>query len=149
MVSFSPLDGFLIIDDTTLDKPYAKNMDLVYRQWSRKHHRVVNGINSRTLLWTDGNAIIPVDFGIYDIDADGKTKMILFEICFAKQNNGAFSLALFSSIAGTPVWIITSIFAILAHAARPPFSRELTGRDGPRSRARTDAPYHSSLGNSA
>ena len=69
-----PQKGVLVIDDTTLDKPYAKNMSLVYHQWSGKHHRIVNGINICTLLWTDGNAIIPVDFGIYDIDVDGKTK---------------------------------------------------------------------------
>jgi len=49
-------------------------MDLVYHQWSGKQHRLVNGINICTLLWTDGNAIIPVDFRIYHIDADGKTK---------------------------------------------------------------------------
>ena len=29
-----PETGLLIIDDTVLDKPYAKHMDLVYRQWS-------------------------------------------------------------------------------------------------------------------
>ena len=27
-------NGFLIADDTLLDKPYAKKMDLVYHQWS-------------------------------------------------------------------------------------------------------------------
>jgi putative transposase len=66
--------GFLIIDDTILDKPYAKNMSLVYHQWSGKHQQLVNGINIVTLLWTDGNAIIPVDFRIYDINSDCKTK---------------------------------------------------------------------------
>lgn len=70
----NPQDGFLILDDTTLDKPYAKKMDLVCRHWSGKHHRVVNGINLITLVWTDGHAIIPVDFRIYDIDNDRKTK---------------------------------------------------------------------------
>jgi putative transposase len=45
--------GLLIIDDTTLDKPYAKHMDLVYRQWSGKHHRIVNGINLETVVWTN------------------------------------------------------------------------------------------------
>ena len=29
-----PETGLLIIDDTVLDKPYAKHMDLVYRQLS-------------------------------------------------------------------------------------------------------------------
>ena len=69
-----PGEGILIVDDTTLDKPYAKKMDLVYRQYSGKHRHAVNGINITTLVWTDGNSVIPVDFRIYDIDNDGKTK---------------------------------------------------------------------------
>jgi putative transposase len=69
-----PGEGILIVDDTTLDKPYAKKMDLVYRQYSGKHHSVVNGINITTLVWTDGNSVIPVDFRIYDNYNDGKTK---------------------------------------------------------------------------
>ena len=70
----NPKIGLLIIDDTTLDKPYSKHMDLVYRQWSGKHHQIVNGINLETVVWTNNEAIIPVDFRIYDIDTDGKTK---------------------------------------------------------------------------
>ena len=69
-----PGEGILIVDDTTLDKPYAKKMDLVYRQYSGKHHSVINGINITTLVWTDGNSVIPVDFRIYDNCNDGKTK---------------------------------------------------------------------------
>jgi putative transposase len=49
----------LVVDDTTLDKPYAEKMDLVTRHWNGKHHRVV-GINLITTLWTDGNRLIPV-----------------------------------------------------------------------------------------
>ena len=37
--------GLLVNDDTTLDKPYARKMELVTRHWSGKHHRVVEGIN--------------------------------------------------------------------------------------------------------
>lgn len=69
-----PGEGILIVDDTTLDKPYAKKMDLVYQNYSGKHHSVVNGINITTLVWTDGNSVIPVDFRIYDNYNDGKTK---------------------------------------------------------------------------
>src|SRR3712207_4813213 len=36
--------GLLIIDDTSLDKPDARTIDLVRRHWSGKHHRVVHGI---------------------------------------------------------------------------------------------------------
>ena len=36
----------LLLDDTTLDKPYAgEKMDLVTYHWSGKHHAVVKGIN--------------------------------------------------------------------------------------------------------
>lgn len=44
--------GVLVLDDTTLDKPYARQMELVSRHWSGKHHRVVQGINLVSLVWT-------------------------------------------------------------------------------------------------
>ena len=67
-------DGVLILDDSTLDKPYAQKIELVTRHWSGKHHRVVNGINLVSLLWTDGDTHIPCDFRIYYKPCDGKTK---------------------------------------------------------------------------
>jgi hypothetical protein len=66
--------GVLIVDDTTLDKPYARKMDLVHRHWSGKHHAVVDGINLITLVWTDGDRLIPVDYRVYDKPNDGITK---------------------------------------------------------------------------
>jgi len=66
--------GLLVIDDTTLDKPYARKMDLVTRHWSGKHRRVVQGINLVTLLWTDGNALTPTDFRLYDRPQDDPTR---------------------------------------------------------------------------
>src|SRR3954447_9409777 len=41
--------GLLIIDDTTLDKPYAQKIALVHRHWSGKHHRIVAGIIGQLL----------------------------------------------------------------------------------------------------
>lgn len=49
-------------------------MELVTRHWSGKHHRVVQGINLISTLWTDGVAIVPVDYRIYYPDKDAKTK---------------------------------------------------------------------------
>lgn len=94
-----PQNGFLVIDDSTLDKPYAKKMDLVYHQWSGKQHRLVNGINICTLLWTDGTAIIPVDFRIYDINTDGKTKNDHFRDMLHKAKERSFQprIVLFDS----------------------------------------------------
>jgi putative transposase len=66
--------GVLVLDDTTLDKPYAKQMALVTRHWSGKHHAVVRGINLLTLLWTDGERYLPCDYRIYEKASDGLSK---------------------------------------------------------------------------
>lgn len=66
--------GILVIDDSTLDKFYAQKMELVTRHWSGKHGRVVQGINLITLLWTEGDRHIPVDYRFYEKLVDGATK---------------------------------------------------------------------------
>jgi hypothetical protein len=66
--------GVLVIDDSTLDKFYAKKMELVTRHWSGKHGRVVQGMNLITLLWTEGDSHIPCDYRLYDKISDGATK---------------------------------------------------------------------------
>src|SRR5205085_10931986 len=71
-INFS--QGILVIDDSTLDKPYSKKMELVVRHWSGKHHAVVSGINLITLLWTDGDRHVPVDYRIFDKKKDSLTK---------------------------------------------------------------------------
>jgi putative transposase len=66
--------GVLVIDDTTLDKPYANHMALVTGHWSGKHGRVVQGINLLSLVWTDGTCRFPCDFRLYHKAQDGLTK---------------------------------------------------------------------------
>jgi hypothetical protein len=73
--------GYLIVDDSVIDKWYAKAMDLVKFQYSGTHHRQVDGINVVSLLWTqsldperDPAEHIPIDFRIYAPDYDGKDK---------------------------------------------------------------------------
>jgi putative transposase len=66
--------GMLVLDDSTLDKLYAQQMDLVTYHWSGKHKAVVKGINLLSLLWTDGEARLPCDFRIYSKKQDGLTK---------------------------------------------------------------------------
>src|SRR5215210_706242 len=58
--------GWLVLDDSTLDKPYAQTIDRVGRHWSGKHKRVVWGINLITMVWTDGDRGIPCDDRLYD-----------------------------------------------------------------------------------
>ena len=66
--------GLLVLDDSTLDKHYAKKIELVGRHWSGKHKRVVWGINLITMVWTDGDRVVPCDYRLYDKAKDGLTK---------------------------------------------------------------------------
>lgn len=74
--------GMLIVDDSTLDKPYAQKIGLVHptgisfghKQCSGKHHKVVRGINLVTLLWSEGERVVPCDYRFYDKPNDGATK---------------------------------------------------------------------------
>ena len=66
--------GVLVLDDSTLEKPYSPLNALVYRHWSGKQKEVVEGINLITLLWTDGVRCVPVDYRVFDKDRDGRTK---------------------------------------------------------------------------
>jgi len=68
-----PAAGVLVVDDSTLDKPYARSIELVTRHWSGKHHAVVRGINLVSVVWTDGDRHVPCDYRVYDT-ADGLTK---------------------------------------------------------------------------
>jgi putative transposase len=65
--------GILVIDDSTLDKPYSRDIELVGHHWSGKHHAVVRGINLVTLLWTDGDRHVPCDYRVVD-KSEGLTK---------------------------------------------------------------------------
>ena len=66
--------GVLIADDSTLDKLYSRKIELVTRHWSGQHKRVVLGINLVSLLWTDGERYMPIDYRIYHKAQDGLTK---------------------------------------------------------------------------
>jgi len=69
-------DAYLILDDSVHDKPYAKQIDLVKRQYSGVHHGQVKGIGVLSLVHTTGasHALTPVDYRIFHPASDGKTK---------------------------------------------------------------------------
>jgi len=91
--------GLLIIDDTTLDKPYASAMALVSRHWSGKHHEVVQGINLMSLVWSDGDACLPCDYRIYNKAQDGLSKNDHFREMLQQAHTRGFqpSLVAFDS----------------------------------------------------
>jgi len=64
----------LIIDDSTLDKPYAHQIALVHWHWSGKHRKAVSGINLVSLVWSDDTHAVPCDYRLFDAPNDGLTK---------------------------------------------------------------------------
>jgi putative transposase len=83
--------GLLVLDDPTLDKPYAQKMDRVTDPWSGQHPRVVKGIALLTLLWTEGKALIPCDFRVYDQPQGGKTQNESFQELRRKARGRGFT----------------------------------------------------------
>lgn len=69
--------GFIVFDDTVIDKDFSRNIELVRHQYSGNTHRVIKGVGVVTCVYvnpqTDQFWII--DYRIYDPDGDGKTKL--------------------------------------------------------------------------
>lgn len=66
--------GYLVCDDSTLDKSYSRKNELAKLQYSGNAHGLINGINLVNLLWTAGQEYIPIDYRIYQKANDDKTK---------------------------------------------------------------------------
>ncbi|MBE0448586.1 MAG: transposase [Actinobacteria bacterium] len=66
--------GYLIGDDTLLEKPRSKRNELAKVQYSGNQHSLKNGICLVNLLWSDGADYVPIDYRYYDKARDDKTK---------------------------------------------------------------------------
>jgi len=76
--------GVLVADDSTLDKPHARKMELVTRHWSGKHRQVVWGINLLSLLWSDGEVSLPCDCRVYEQGGPSKNEGLRAMLATAK-----------------------------------------------------------------
>jgi hypothetical protein len=85
-----PKQGVLVVDDSTLDKPYARHMALVTRHWSGKHQEVVQGINLISLVWTNQECRLPCDFRIYNKSQDGLSKNDHFQHMITQAHERGF-----------------------------------------------------------
>lgn len=75
-VKFSA-QGYLVFDDTVLDKRHSHQIELVRRQWSGNVKAVIKGIGVVTCVYVNPelDQFWLVDYRIYDPDGDGKTKL--------------------------------------------------------------------------
>jgi hypothetical protein len=70
-------DGYLVFDDTVVDKNFSFKMDLVRRQWSGDAHGVIKGVGVVTCVYVNPalDQFWIIDYRIYDPAGDGKTKL--------------------------------------------------------------------------
>lgn len=86
-------EGYLVGDDTLLDKRFSKGNELAKYQYSGNEHRVVNGIVLVNLLWTQGEEYIPVDYRVYRKEEDDKSKNDHFRDMLRKAKKRGFKPA--------------------------------------------------------
>ncbi len=69
--------GYLVFDDTVLDKQSSYEIELVRRQYSGNAHAVIKGIGVVTCVYVNAerDQFWIIDYRIYDPDGDGKSKL--------------------------------------------------------------------------
>ncbi len=83
--------GYLVVDDTLLEKRYSRENELAKVQYSGNSHELVNGICLVNLLWINGELIIPVDYRVYQRENDDKTKNDHFQDMLKRAKQRGFS----------------------------------------------------------
>ena len=70
-------DGYILFDDTVLDKSHSFVIEVVRRQWSGNEKRVIKGIGVVTCVYVnpDINRFWVIDYRIFDPERDGKTRI--------------------------------------------------------------------------
>jgi hypothetical protein len=67
-------DAYLLVDDSVQNKQYSRQIELVKRQYSGAEHGLVRGIGVVNLVHSDGEVFYPIDYRIYAVEQDGKSK---------------------------------------------------------------------------
>lgn len=66
--------GWLALDDTIIEKPYAEKIEGVYWTYSSKNSTFIQGITLTVLIWSDGQRTIPLKFMVYEKDSTDKPR---------------------------------------------------------------------------
>jgi len=85
-------NGYIVFDDTVLDKNYSFAIELVRRQYSGNAHGIVKGIGVVTCIYVnpEKDQFWLIDYRIYDPAGDGKSKLdhvreMLLNLVYHKQ----------------------------------------------------------------
>ena len=91
--------GYLILDDTVMEKPYARLLGEAAWVWSSKQRKVVFGVSVVLLVWTDGQVRIPLAFRLWQKAGPSKFDLALEMLSYARNRCGV-SPSLSSSTRG-------------------------------------------------
>lgn len=69
-----PHVGYFVCDDSVIGKSRSEKLPLAAWQYSGTEHKIVRGVGLVTLLWSQLDEHIPVDFRVYAKSQDGYTK---------------------------------------------------------------------------
>ena len=82
---FAVAGGYLIIDDTVVEKPSAQRFGEAAWVWSSKHSKVVFGVSVVLLVWTDGQRRLPVAFRVWHKGGPSKDALALELLSYARN----------------------------------------------------------------
>ena len=70
-------EGYLLFDDSVLDKSFGPCIEMTRRQWSGNEKRVIRGIGLVSCVYVHPRTerFWVVDYRIFDPERDGKTKL--------------------------------------------------------------------------
>jgi putative transposase len=84
-VLFQVVGGYLIVDDTVVEKPYARWLEEAGWVWSSKHSKVVYGVSVVLLVWTDGHIRIPLGYRVWKKGGPSKLELALELLSYARN----------------------------------------------------------------
>src|SRR5918911_4922168 len=82
---FTVAGGYLILDDTVVEKPYARLLGEAAWVWSSKQRKVVFGVSVVLLVWTDGQVRIPLAFRLWHKGGPSKFALALELLSYARN----------------------------------------------------------------
>jgi len=69
--------GYLLFDDTVLDKRFGPHIEMTRRQWSGNAHAIVRGIGLVSCVYVNPHTqqLWVIDYRLFDPQSDGKSKL--------------------------------------------------------------------------
>lgn len=77
--------GYLIIDDTVIEKPYSSKLEDAIWAYSSSRKKCVFGYHLVLLIWTDGNKKIVIDYRIHSKNSANKIDLALELLSYARN----------------------------------------------------------------